>query len=109
MGYETRPSVSIVSPALPAVPSPAVQFSSRLRKRVGPLSVSVRKVNLKHKPYDLVLTVDDQQIEKTHVSLYEPIMLTMSDRPQPIELVVNELSDNQVKAYVSDAKYKNRS
>ena len=52
------------------------------------------------------MTVGDQQIEKTHVSLYEPIMLTMSDRPQAIELVVNEISDNQVKGYVSDAKYK---
>ncbi len=79
---------------------------SKQFQRVGPLSVSVRTVNLKHKYFDLVLTVDDQQIEKKHVSLYEPVMLTMADRPQPIELVANEINNNQVKGYVSDAKYK---
>jgi hypothetical protein len=31
-------------------------------------------------------------------------MLTLADRPQPIELVVNEIDNNQVKGYVSDAK-----
>ena len=79
---------------------------SKQFQRVGPLNVSVRKVNLKHKYYDLVLTVDDQQIEKPHVNLYEPVMLTIADRPQAIELVVNEIDNNQVKGYVSDAKYK---
>ena len=79
---------------------------SKQFQRVGPLSISVRKVNLKHKYFDLVLTVDDQQIEKTQVSLYEPVMLTLADRPQPIELVANEINNNQVKGYVSDAKYK---
>ena len=79
---------------------------SKQFQRVGPLSISVRKVNLKHKNFDLVLTVDDQQIEKTQVSLYEPVMLTLADRPQPIELVANEITNNQVKGYVSDAKYK---
>jgi hypothetical protein len=79
---------------------------SKQFQRVGPLSVSLRKVNLNHKYYDLVLTVEDQQIEKKHVSLYEPVMLTLADRPQPVELVVNEIANNQVKGYVSDAKYK---
>jgi hypothetical protein len=79
---------------------------SKQFQRVGPLSVSVRKVNLKHKYFDLVLTVDDQQIEKKQVSLYEPVMLTLADRPQPVELVANEINNDQVKGYVSDAKYK---
>jgi hypothetical protein len=42
---------------------------SKQFQRVGPLSVSVRMVNLKHKYFDLILTVDDQKIEKTHVTL----------------------------------------
>lgn len=79
---------------------------SKQFKRVGPLSLSVRRVNLKHKYYDLVMTVDDQQLEKKHVNLYEPLMLTVADRPQPIELVVNEIKDNEIKGYVSDARYK---
>src|SRR5579863_915210 len=79
---------------------------SKQFSRVGPLSVSLRKVNQKHKYYDLALMVDDQQLEKKHVNLFEPMLLSTSDRPQPIELVVNEIHDNLVKGYISEPKYK---
>jgi hypothetical protein len=79
---------------------------SKQFQHVGPLNLSLRRVNQKHKYYDLVMTIDDQQLEKKHVTLYEPLMLSVSDRPQPIELVVNSISDNQVKGYVSEARYK---
>ena len=79
---------------------------SKQFRRVGPLNVSLRKVNQKHKYYDLALVVDDQQLEKKHLNLYEPMMLSTSDRPQPIELVVNEIHDNLIKGYISEPKYK---
>jgi len=72
----------------------------------GPLSLSLRKVNVKQGYYDLVLVVDDRQLEKKHVNLYEPLMFTLSDRPQPVELVVNQINKNQVKGYVSEPRYK---
>ena len=72
----------------------------------GPLSLSLRKVNTKQGYYDLVLVVDDRQLEKKHVNLYEPLMFTLSDRPQPVELVVNQINKNQVKGYVSEPRYK---
>jgi hypothetical protein len=72
----------------------------------GPLSLSLRKVNVKQSYYDLVLVVDDRQLEKKHVNLYEPLMFTLSDRPQPVELVVNQINKNQVKGYVSEPRYK---
>jgi hypothetical protein len=78
---------------------------SKQFSKVGPLSVSLRKVNQKHRYYDLALVVDDQQLEKKHLNLYEPMMLSTSDRPQPIELVVNEIHDNVVKGYISEPKY----
>jgi hypothetical protein len=79
---------------------------SKSFQKVGPLSVSLRSVNRKHKYYDLALIVDDQQLQKKHVNLYEPMMLSTSGSPQPIELVVNEIHDNMVKGYVSEPKYK---
>lgn len=79
---------------------------SKQFQKVGPLSLSVRKVNLKHKYYDLAMMVDDRQLEKKHVNLYEPLMLSLADRPQPIELVVNEINGNEVKGYVSEPKFK---
>lgn len=72
----------------------------------GPLSLSLRKVNVKQGYYDLILVVDDRQLEKKHVNLYEPLMLTLSDRPQPVELVVNQINKNEVKGYVSEPRYK---
>jgi hypothetical protein len=72
----------------------------------GPLGLSLRKVNVKQGYYDLVLVVDDRQLEKKHVNLYEPLMFTLADRPQPVELVVNQINKNQVKGYVSEPKYK---
>jgi outer membrane murein-binding lipoprotein Lpp len=79
---------------------------SKQFNRVGPLTLSLRAVNVKHKYYDLVMTVDDQQLEKKHVNLYEPLLLTVADRPQPIELVVNSIKNNEVLGYVSEPKYK---
>ena len=50
--------------------------------------------------------MDDRQLEKKHVNLYEPLMFTLADRPQPVELVVNQINKDQVKGYVSEPKYK---
>ncbi len=54
---------------------------SKQFRKVGPLSVSLRKVNNKHKYFDVALLVDDQQLEKKHVNLYEPMGFSTSGRP----------------------------
>jgi len=73
---------------------------------VGPIALSLRKANRKQGYYDLALIVDDRKLEKKHVNLYEPLMFTPDDRPQPVEVVVNQIDNNQVKGYVSEPKYK---
>jgi hypothetical protein len=75
-------------------------------QRVGPISLSLRKVDFKKKHYDLNLMVDDFQLEKKNVNLFEPVWITLSDRPQPIELVVNEVHKDEIKGYISEPKYK---
>lgn len=77
---------------------------SKQFQRVGSLSLSVRKVDSKHRSYDLSLLVNDQKLDKKHVNLYEPISVRASD--QPVELVVNEIDKDQIKGYVSEPKYK---
>jgi uncharacterized coiled-coil protein SlyX len=74
--------------------------------RVGPVSLALRKADTKHKRYNLELIVDDVKLEKKNVNLYEPVYLTVSDRPQPLELVVNQISKNEVRGYVSQPKYR---
>ncbi|HEX5432556.1 MAG TPA: hypothetical protein VFW83_11365 [Bryobacteraceae bacterium] len=78
---------------------------SKRFQKIGPLSLSLRKANVKHKYYDLTLMVDDQKIEKKHVDLFEPIVIAL-DGPQPVEVVVNQIGKNEVKGYVTSPKYK---
>ena len=75
-------------------------------RRIGPVSLSLRKVNTKRKSYDLALFVDDNQLQKKSVNLYEPVWINMEDRPQPVQLVVNQISKDQIQGYISEPKYK---
>ena len=75
-------------------------------QRVGPFSVSLRKVNFKRKSYDLAMIVDDNQLQKKSVNLYEPVWIRVGDHPQPAELVVNQIAKNQIQGYISEPKYR---
>jgi hypothetical protein len=75
-------------------------------QRVGSISLSLRKVDFKRKHYDLAMMVDDFQLQKNSVNLFEPVWITLSDRPQPVELVVNEIHRDEIKGYISEPKYK---
>jgi len=73
---------------------------------VGPVSLSLRKADTKHQNYNLAMIVADSHLEKKHVNLYEPVMISLSDRPQPVELVVNQIGKDEIRGYVSEPKYK---
>jgi hypothetical protein len=73
-------------------------------QREGPINVSLRKVDPKHKRYDLALVVDDNQLSKKNVNLYEPIWINGSDMQQ-VQLVVNKVDRDHVHGYVSAPKY----
>lgn len=75
-------------------------------RRVGPISLSLRKANTKRKNYDLALFIDDNQLQKKSVNLYEPVWINMQDQSQPLQLVVNQISKDQIQGYISAPKYK---
>jgi outer membrane murein-binding lipoprotein Lpp len=75
-------------------------------KRIGPLSLSLRKVNTKRKSYDLAMFVDDNQMQKKSINLFEPVWINLDDRPQPVQLVVNQIGKDQIQGYISEPKYK---
>ena len=79
---------------------------SKQMQRVGPLSLALRSTSTKHKTYDFAMLVDDNTLTKKHVNLYEPVWITVSDRPQPVQLVVNRVGKDEVEGYVSEPKYK---
>lgn len=79
---------------------------SKQAQRVGPLSLALRKADTKHKRYNLDMIVDDNKLEKKNVNLLEPVYVTASDRPQPLEVVVNRIDKDRVTGYISVPKYK---
>jgi hypothetical protein len=74
--------------------------------QVGPVSLSLQKVDTKHQRYNLELIVDQVKLEKKNVNLYEPVYLTLNNWSQPVVLVVNRISKNEVRGYLSLPKYK---
>ena len=79
---------------------------SKAFERVGPLRLSLRKADTKHKRFDVMMLVDDNELQKKGVNLYETLWLNLADRPQPVEVVVNQISKDHVAGYVSEPKYK---
>jgi hypothetical protein len=79
---------------------------SKQFQRVGPITVSLRKADTKHKSYDLEMIVDDNQLSKKKVNLYEPIWIRTENESQPVQVVVNRVEKNTVYGYVSAPKYK---
>jgi len=75
---------------------------SKKFQRVGPLSVELRRANVKRKSYDVTMLVDDNQLQKKSVNLFEPVWINLADRPQPLELVVNKIDKDQIRGYVSE-------
>jgi cell division protein FtsB len=73
-------------------------------QREGPISIALRKADPKHKRYDMALIVDDNQLGKKNVNLYEPVWINGSDMQQ-VQLVVNKVDKDHVHGYVSAPKY----
>jgi hypothetical protein len=79
---------------------------SKQFQRVGPVTLSLRKADTKHKSYDVEMIVDDNQLSKKKVNLYEPIWIHTENESQPVQVVVNRVEKNLVHGYVSAPKYK---
>lgn len=79
---------------------------SKQFQRVGPLTLSLRKADTKHKSFELQMIVDDNRLTKKNVNLYEPIWIHTENQAQPVQIVVNRIDKNLVHGYVSAPKYK---
>ena len=75
-------------------------------QRFGPLTLSLRRTDTKHMNYDMMMVVDDNQLTKKHVNLYEPIWIHSENEAQPVQIVVNKISKNLVHGYISAPKYR---
>jgi hypothetical protein len=56
--------------------------------------------------YDMMMVVDDNQLSKKRVNLYEPIWIHTENEAQPVQIVVNKISKNLVHGYISAPKFR---
>lgn len=79
---------------------------SKTYHHTGPISIALRKADTKHEYCDLQLIVDDREITRKHVNLYESVSLYPEGYPSPVEVVINRIDTDSVHGYVSEPKYK---
>jgi hypothetical protein len=75
-------------------------------KHEGPISIRLGKANSKKGYADLLLIVDDRNLTQKHVNLYQPAMFYQPDSPQPVEIVINDISKDHIHGYISAPKYR---
>ena len=72
----------------------------------GPFGLRLKKANVKHQYADLELIVDDRNLSQKHVNLFQPVMFYTPDSPQPVEVVINDISKDHIHGYISSSKYR---
>jgi peptidoglycan hydrolase CwlO-like protein len=79
---------------------------SKTAQKVGPVQVTLNKVDQKKSKYTVTVFVDDRSIEKKDKTAGEPVQFYVrgGSRMPPYELVVFEVSKNQITGYLSTPK-----
>jgi len=72
--------------------------------RLGPVSMQLRKTDVKRQKYTLHLIADDRTIEKKDKTANEPVQFYQDGYRQPTEIVVNQIYKDRIVGYVSVPK-----
>jgi small-conductance mechanosensitive channel len=74
------------------------------KQHVGSMQVELRGASAKKHQYTVALYLDDMRLEKKNKSINEPIYFYANGSRQPMELVVNKISDKAITGYLSAPK-----
>jgi len=79
---------------------------SKEMQRIGPVQVSLQKVDVKRYKYTLEVLADDKKIEKRDKTANEPVQFYVRGERAPYEIVVFDVGKNMVSGYLSTPKEK---
>lgn len=77
---------------------------SKEPQKVGDIALVLKKADQKRNRYTVDLLVDDKRVEKKDKTINEPVQFLVSKARQPYELVVNEVTKNQIAGYLATPK-----
>ncbi len=73
-------------------------------KRVGDVSITLKKADQKRNRFTIELLADDKKVEKKDKNINEPIQFYVSKARQPYEIVVNEVRKDVIVGYLATPK-----
>ena len=74
------------------------------KEHVGQTLIEFRGASAKKHQYTIRMYVDDMQLDKKNKAINEPIYFYAGGSRQPMELVVNQVSDKKISGYLSAPK-----
>jgi chromosome segregation ATPase len=74
------------------------------KEHVGQTQIELRGASGKKHQYTVALYVDDMRLEKKNKAINEPIYFYAGGSRQPMELVVNQVTDKKISGYLSAPK-----
>jgi chromosome segregation ATPase len=77
---------------------------SKQFQKVGNVQLQLTKADVKRNKYSLQLIADDKKVEKKDKTTNEPVQFYVSGMRHPMELVVNEVTKDQISGYLSAPK-----
>jgi len=77
---------------------------SKEPKRVGDVTLTLKKTDQKRNKFTIELVADDKKVEKKDRNINEPIQFYVSKARQPYEIVVNEVRKDQIVGYLATPK-----
>ena len=79
-------------------------MSKGATQRVGDITLTLRKSDVKHNRFTVEVLADDRHIEKKDKTIDEPVQLYVGGSLQPYEIVVNQVKKDQVSGYLATPK-----
>jgi hypothetical protein len=75
-----------------------------MTKKVGSLTLTLKKSDPKHNRYTIAVLADDRLVEKKDKTINEPVQLYTANSKQPYEIVVNQLKKDEAVGYLATPK-----
>ncbi len=77
---------------------------SKQFQKVGNVQLQLSKTDTKRNKYTLQLIADDKRVEKKDKNTNEPVQFYMAGARQPYEIVVNQITKDQISGYLAAPK-----
>lgn len=75
-------------------------------KKVGDVTLTLRKADMKRNRYTVDILADDKHLEKRDKTINEPVQLYVGGMTQPYEIVVNQVKKDEISGYLATPKMK---